>query len=72
LNNHIDFIHFNPVKHELVKEAVDWPWSSFQRFMKSGYFPANWGKGYKPFEMEVNQENKVLVRSLLNASYPLG
>jgi len=31
LNRHVDYIHFNPVKHGLVKRAADWPWSSFHR-----------------------------------------
>lgn len=34
--NHLDYIHYNPVKHEYVSRPVDWPWSSFRRFVKLG------------------------------------
>ena len=38
-NRHVDYIHFNPVKHGLVKEMEEWPWSSFHRYQKMGYYP---------------------------------
>jgi putative transposase len=28
---HVDYIHFNPVKHQHVQRVVDWQWSSFHR-----------------------------------------
>ena len=40
---HIDYIHFNPVKHGWVKRAADWPHSSFHRFVARGMYPADWG-----------------------------
>jgi putative transposase len=45
LNRHIDYIHFNPVKHGLVKRVADWPWSSFHRYVKMGYYDIEWGQG---------------------------
>ena len=30
-NSHVNYIHFNPVKHGLVKEVIEWPYSSFHR-----------------------------------------
>lgn len=42
LRNHIDCIHFNPVKHGLVARVVDWPHSSFHRFVREGVPPAEW------------------------------
>ena len=45
LHSHLDYIHYNPVKHGLVKSAADWPWSSFQRYVKLGYYDARWGEG---------------------------
>lgn len=33
LTNHIDYIHFNPVKHGYVASAADWPHSSIHRFV---------------------------------------
>jgi putative transposase len=43
LSRHIDYIHFNPVKHRLVTRACDWPHSSFHRYVAQGYLPADWG-----------------------------
>lgn len=45
LNRHLDYIHYNPVKHELVKNVCDWPWSSFHRYVKMGFYDINWGGG---------------------------
>jgi len=45
LNAHLDYIHFNPVKHGLVERVSDWSWSSFHRYMQSGYYPMDWGEG---------------------------
>jgi putative transposase len=39
---HIDYIHFNPVKHGYVERVVDWPHSSFHRFVRDGVVPSNW------------------------------
>lgn len=41
--NHMDYLHYNPVKHGLVGQVVDWPWSSFHRFVKAGIYSADWG-----------------------------
>ena len=40
---HIDYIHFNPVKHGLVSRVADWPYSSFHRFVREGLLPQDWG-----------------------------
>lgn len=39
---HIDYIHFNPVKHGHVTRVVDWPYSSFHRMVKLGICPPDW------------------------------
>jgi len=41
--NHCDYIHWNPVKHNYVKTPKDWPFSTFQKFVKSGDYPERWG-----------------------------
>jgi len=41
--NHIDYIHYNPVKHGWVKHVKDWPYSTFHRYVKEGLYPSNWG-----------------------------
>jgi putative transposase len=41
--NHLDYLHYNPVKHGLVQNVADWPWSSFHRFVKNGWYSPDWG-----------------------------
>jgi REP-associated tyrosine transposase len=41
--NHLDYLHFNPVKHGLVKHVIDWPYSSFHHWLKQGFYPERWG-----------------------------
>jgi putative transposase len=43
LERHVDYIHFNPVKHGYVSRVVDWPHSSFHRYVSDGVLPADWG-----------------------------
>lgn len=42
---HVEYIHFNPVKHGYVLRAMDWPYSSFRRFVKAGLYSEDWGVG---------------------------
>ena len=39
---HIDYIHYNPIKHGLVSRVKDWPYSSFHRYVRLGVLPADW------------------------------
>lgn len=39
---HLDYIHFNPMKHGLVTDVGDWPYSSFHRCAAKGLYPENW------------------------------
>jgi len=39
---HIDYIHYNPVKHGHVTKVGDWPHSSFHRFVRDGLYPCDW------------------------------
>ena len=43
MERHVDYIHFNPVKHGLVAAASDWPYSTFGRFVRQGIYAADWG-----------------------------
>ena len=40
---HVDYIHYNPVKHGYVSRVADWPFSSFHRFVRLGIYPLDWG-----------------------------
>ena len=39
---HVDYIHFNPVKHGHVRRVGDWPYSSFHRYVRAGLLPDDW------------------------------
>ena len=39
---HVDYIHFNPVKHSYVQRVADWPFSSFHRYVRLDILPVNW------------------------------
>ncbi len=42
LHSCIDYIHFNPVKHGLVKQAKEWKYSTFEKYVKQGLYDENW------------------------------
>ena len=39
---HMDYIHYNPVKHGWSRTVKEWPYSSFHRMVKMGIYPSNW------------------------------
>jgi putative transposase len=39
---HLDYIHFNPVKHGYVPRVRDWLYSSFHRWVRLGAYPDDW------------------------------
>ena len=39
----VDYLHINPLKHRLVSRVMDWPWSSFHRYVRLGEYPRDWG-----------------------------
>ncbi|MEM9118698.1 MAG: transposase [Cyanobacteria bacterium P01_F01_bin.56] len=41
---HVDYIHINPVSHGLVRAPIEWPYSSFHRFVEQGFYSLDWGK----------------------------
>ncbi len=38
LENHINYIHYNPVKHGYVKNVLDWPWSTIHKYYRRGHY----------------------------------
>jgi putative transposase len=46
--NHLNYLHFNPVKHGHVACPRDWPYSSFHRWVKLGAYTPDWGCGAIP------------------------
>ena len=55
-NAHVDYIHFNPVKHRLVPEPSHWPWSTFHRFAAKGIYPEGWGTSDIRFPDHIGNE----------------
>ncbi|MBX9904959.1 MAG: transposase [Burkholderiales bacterium] len=39
---HVNYVHINPVKHGYVRRAVEWPHSTFHRYIRNGILPADW------------------------------
>jgi putative transposase len=40
---HVDYVHYNPVKHGYVCRPSDWPYSSIHGYIRDGLLPADWG-----------------------------
>jgi putative transposase len=49
LRAHIDYIHYNPVKHGHVERAIDWPHSSVHRYVREGLLAPDWGTSLHRF-----------------------
>jgi putative transposase len=47
LSRHVDYIHYNPVKHGLVIAPADWKYSSFGKYVRDGSYSLDWGGGEK-------------------------
>jgi len=54
--NHVDYIHYNPVKHGFVNSPKDWVYSSFNRFVEKGAYAKNWGSGGIVFSDDIGYE----------------
>ena len=45
LATHVDYIHFNPVKHSWVTHPEDWPHSTSHSYIARGLVTPDWGGG---------------------------
>lgn len=43
LRRHLDYVHYNPVKHGLVQRPQEWPYSSLKRYEAAGLYESGWG-----------------------------
>ena len=50
LRRHVDYIHYNPVKHGYVKRVADWPHSTFHRFVRLSSLAPDWGGNVEQWE----------------------
>ena len=53
LGIHMDYIHYNPVKHGLCKSPQEWRYSTLHRLVRKGKYPEKWASSYEP---EIPQE----------------
>jgi putative transposase len=53
---HMDYLHFNPVKHGLSEAVIDWPWSSFHRQVEQEIYPANWAGTSNAFSLSHDEQ----------------
>jgi putative transposase len=42
MNRHIEYIHYNPVKHGLARSAGEYAFSSFADYVRDGYYQEDW------------------------------
>jgi putative transposase len=40
---HMDYVHFNPVRHGHAASAAAWPYSTFHRYVREGVYAPDWG-----------------------------
>ncbi len=40
---HVEYIHYNPVKHGLAKAPKEWAHCSFHRYVREGLYGPEWG-----------------------------
>ncbi|MEO1341537.1 MAG: transposase [Cyanobacteria bacterium J06635_13] len=53
---HVDYIHYNPVRHNLVAKVEDWQYSSFHSFVRRGVYERNWGGEMIEFDLGIGRE----------------
>ncbi len=51
---HVDYIHFNPVKHGFVQRASEWPHSSIHRYIAGGLMGRDWATSIMVQDLERN------------------
>jgi len=52
---HVDYIHYNPLKHGYCQRVKDWSYSSFQQFVDKGIYAKNWGDDFDNCDIEFGE-----------------
>ena len=55
LERHVNYIHYNPVKHGHATSPWDWPHSSLRQCAARGWYPDNWSIASDMNESEVGE-----------------
>jgi len=54
---HVEYIHYNPVRHGYVTDPKDWEYSSFHRYVRDRVYDPKWGAGAEiTFDSTVGHE----------------
>jgi putative transposase len=54
---HLEYIHYNSVKHGFVDAPAEWPHSTFHRYVRNGLYSNDWGAGKKiRFDKSIGNE----------------
>ena len=53
--SHMDYIHYNAVKHGYVTRPIDWPYSTFKKCVEKGFYSSDWG-GASAIDMRINHD----------------
>jgi putative transposase len=48
LHRHLDYIHYNPVRHNYRMSPAEYRWSSFREYQRRGLYAEGWGFGGEP------------------------
>ena len=52
LARHLDYIHYNPVRHGYASRPGDYPYSSFKEYLAREIYPPGWGEDVAPLRIE--------------------
>ncbi|SFW37839.1 transposase [Nitrosovibrio sp. Nv17] len=52
---HMDYIHYNPVKHGYVGCVADWPYSTFHRYVAAGIYASDWAGSGESWDQEFGE-----------------
>jgi putative transposase len=55
-SRHVDYVHYNPVKHGYVTQVRDWQYSTFHRYVEQGIYSADWGSSAMDFANDIGNE----------------
>ena len=55
-SNHLDYVHYNPVKHGYVTKVSDWQYSTFHRYVEQGVYSVDWGSYEICFDKTIGNE----------------
>ncbi len=55
--HHMDYIHYNPVKHGYVVNPQDWQYSTLNKWIEKGLYPADWATGDKVEIININYDS---------------